>query len=329
MNHVIITTINPLNDNIKQFTKIDNFRTIIIGDVKSSVYEYENLIFLSIEDQMHLEYESIKTIPKNHYSRKNIGYLYAIDNNSDIIYESDDDTFIQNVDYIKNIKFNSNKNISSIDSNTINIYKFFTEKNIWHRGFDLTKINDELKYTEDDKFSNIGVWQGLINGDTDVDAIYRLTNKDINIKFEDNIELSLNKGTYSPFNTQNTLWRKECFPLLYLPISVNFRFTDILRGYVAQRIMWEYQYLLGVHSPDVFQIRNHHNYFKDFLDEISMYIAIPKLMDILNNIKLTGKSMTEDLYLIYKGLYDENIVMIDELSSVKNWIKDYEKLNNR
>ena len=329
MNFVIVTTINDLNENIIKFTKIDNFKTIIIGDVKSSVYEYNNLIFLSFKEQLNLDFLSINNTPENHHSRKNIGYLYAINNDANIIYESDDDTYLNSTDFLKNLKFENNRNISSIGSNTLNIYNFFTRKNIWHRGFDLTKINDNLIYNEDNLSNNIGVWQGLINGDTDVDAIYRLTNKDIEVIFDDNIKLSLNKGTFSPFNTQNTLWRKECFILLYLPVTVNFRFTDILRGYVAQKIMWEYNYLLGFHSPDTFQIRNKHDYFKDFLDEIFMYVNIPKIIKILNEIKLTGECMANDLYLIYEKLYNENIVNKSELISVKNWIEDYNNINNK
>lgn len=319
MNNIVITTINPLNDNIKQFTQINNFKTIIVGDDKSETYSYKDLIFLSLDDQLNFKYGSISTTPKNHYSRKNIGYLYAMVNGAEVIYESDDDTFINDNNFLKDFKFECDNKITS-PSKIINIYKLFTKENIWHRGFDITKINEDIEYKEERSSSRIGVWQGLINGDTDVDAIYRLTNKKVDIKFEENKEISLNRGLYSPFNTQNTLWRKECFPLMYLPISVNFRFTDILRGYVAQRIMWEYGYNLGFHSPDTHQVRNQHNYLNDFKDEMSMYLVVPRLIDILNSVKLSGISMTTDLCLVYHKLFDEDIVSKYELLSIKNWV---------
>jgi len=321
MNNIVITTINPLNDNIKQFTKVPNFKTIIVGDDKSTIYHYKDLIFLSLDDQLDLKYRSISTTPENHYSRKNIGYLYAMVNGAEVIYESDDDTFINNDNFLKDFKFECNNKINS-SSSIINIYKLFTKENIWHRGFDITKINENIDYKEERYSSSIGVWQGLINRDTDVDAIYRLTNKKVDIKFDEGKEISLNMGLYSPFNTQNTLWRKECFPLMYLPMSVNFRFTDILRGYVAQRIMWEYGYNLGFHSPDTYQIRNKHDYLKDFKDEMSMYLIVPRLIDILNNVKLSGISMTTDLCLVYHKLFDEDIVSKYELLSIKNWVMD-------
>ena len=45
--------------------------------------------------------------------------------------------------------------------------------------------------------------------------------------------MSLGKA-YSPFNSQNTIWFKEIFPLLYLPVSCSMRATDIIRGLVAR-----------------------------------------------------------------------------------------------
>ena len=51
---------------------------------------------------------------------------------------------------------------------------------------------------------------------------------------------------------------------MYLPAFVSFRFTDILRGYVAQRIMWDYGLRLGFLPPNVFQKRNEHDLMADF-----------------------------------------------------------------
>ena len=57
-----------------------------------------------------------------------------------------------------------------------------------------------------------------------------LINEKINIKFKNNFFVSLEKA-YSPFNSQNTIWFKEIFPLLYLPVSCSMRATDIIRGF--------------------------------------------------------------------------------------------------
>ena len=44
----------------------------------------------------------------------------------------------------------------------------------------------------------------------DVDAIYRIINKNIDIKFRNNFKFSLGKA-FSPLNSQNTIWSKKYF----------------------------------------------------------------------------------------------------------------------
>ncbi|HSH52315.1 MAG TPA: hypothetical protein VK982_11390, partial [Bacteroidales bacterium] len=50
-----------------------------------------NLTYLSINDQYKKYYDMAKSLPHNHYCRKNIGYLFAINSGADIIFDTDDD----------------------------------------------------------------------------------------------------------------------------------------------------------------------------------------------------------------------------------------------
>ena len=38
-------------------------------------------------------------------------------------------------------------------------------------------------------------------------------------------------------NSQNTLWFKKIFPLMYLPVTCSMRCTDIWRSLIALRIL--------------------------------------------------------------------------------------------
>ena len=56
-----------------------------------------------------------------------------------------------------------------------------------------------------------------------------------NIEFVNNKSYIFEKGIYTQGNTQITCWiKKELFHLLYIPSTVSFRFSDILKMYVAQ-----------------------------------------------------------------------------------------------
>lgn len=48
-------------------------------------------VFLSTETQLQLGYKVLKYLPWNSYTRKVIGYLYAIEHGAQVIYDTDDD----------------------------------------------------------------------------------------------------------------------------------------------------------------------------------------------------------------------------------------------
>ena len=110
-------------------------------------------------------------------------------------------------------------------------------------------------------------------------------------------------------------------PYAYLPMSVTFRFTDILRGYIAQRCFWEHKKRLGFCSPKVYQIRNDHNLLKDFESEIPCYLRIQELTSLLNSLSLSTDYAT-NLEKIYKALHRADFVDADEIAAIHAWIKD-------
>ena len=162
----------------------------------------------------------------------------------------------------------------------------------------------------------------MAEGDPDVDAIYRLTNKNYNNKiiFKKNKSFIFQKNIYTQGNTQATIWlEKSLFYLLYLPCTVSFRFCDILKMYIAQKCMWEYDKLFCYISPIVKQERNCHDNMKDFISEYPMYISVFNIInDIFDNVKLNGNK--KDLLIIYELLFENKIVEELEITVVKEWL---------
>ncbi|MDD4062428.1 MAG: STELLO glycosyltransferase family protein [Candidatus Pacebacteria bacterium] len=318
---IVITSISHPTKGLKKFSKMEGWDIVLVGDKKTpSDWFLPNVRYLSPKDQERLGYEIIKFLPWNHYSRKMIGYLYAIEHGADIIFETDDDNIPLDNWALPN--FISEKTITS-RSNFINIYNYFTEDYVWPRGFPLAEISKNTSFSIVNNKNDIAVWQGLANKDPDVDAIFRLVfNKEINFNNFENI--SIQKNIYCPFNSQNTFWKKEFFPLLYLPSTVTFRFTDILRGYVAQRIIWNYGATVGFTGPSVYQERNKHNLINDFKEEIPFYVEIENIVKILDSIKT--KNMDKSLIGIYKNLNNNNHVRTEEIKILNAWITDVKNL---
>ena len=314
-NCIIITTINEKNESLEKFSNISGYDLIIVGDVKSPKYYDLDCTYLDLSEQNKLFPTLSKLLPINHYSRKNLGYLYAANKGYVVIGESDDD----NIPYNNwNIEPCTNNVVTSEDCE-INIYGLYTTKKIWPRGYNIEKINsvDSIKIRSDLK--KVAVWQSLVDGDPDVDAIYRLTTiADDNFMFDKNGAFVLDTNIFTPFNTQNTKWvEPSFFSYMYLPCFVNFRFTDILRSYIAQFTFWGSGYHLGVNESTVVQVRNAHNYMNDFKDELTMYTTYKLVYNILKNSTIRDK---KDFYDLYTVLSENNIIDKRELIVIKEWL---------
>ena len=319
---LVITTINPPTEGIKKFASFKNLNVVVVGDKKTPKdWEVEGVTYLSCEEQEKFGFD----LPWNHYSRKMIGYLYAIQNGADYIAETDDDN-IPKDDWGfpkfngKNYEFDTTMYDGVKGEGFVNIYKFFSLQNIWARGLPLDKINiGEFAIHQRAVGESVGVWQGLADEDPDVDAIYRLViGKPCTFKEREPIILEL--GVVSPFNSQNTLFKKRLFPLMYLPVTVPQRFSDILRSYVAQPIMHKERCLLGITKATVVQKRNEHNLIDDFNDEVLCYTSSEIAYNTVKEVVDEKYGVMENLLLAYKALVEKGIVTKSELTYLTEWI---------
>jgi hypothetical protein len=322
---IVITTIYPKSSAIAKFEERKDWHVVVVADKKSPpIPSSEKLTFLSVEDQLVRYSEFARICPFNHYARKNIGYLYAIEKGAEVIYDTDDDNFPNGNWALPPLTCH---NLLKSPGKYVNIYQYFTGEFIWPRGFPIDEIWNERKngYTvQRSKREKIGVWQGLTNEEPDIDAIYRLiVNK--KLIFDKKPSVYLNKNRFCPINSQNTFWNKKAFPFLYLPATVNFRFTDILRGYIAQYLMWHQDLYVGFTQATVSQTRNPHDLMMDYKNECDMYLHIKDILRRIENVK-PGSDPLENLLEVYRVLPTEIYVHSEELELLKIWIRIYQKL---
>lgn len=316
---IVITSIFLPTEAIEKFAKMKDWKVIVVGDKKTAAdWNYPGVTYLSPEAQQELANKFSSLLPWNSYTRKNIGYLYAISQGARVIYESDDDN-IPLDNWINQPEFSTDAELLS-DASIVNIYSYFTDKKVWPRGIPLRCVLDaEPPKASTAKNLKVGVWQFLADEDPDVDAIYRLTNN-TPIYFNKRAPLVLNEGTCCPFNSQNTYFRHEVFPLLYLPSTVTFRFTDILRGLVAQPVLWAAGYRLGFAEATVLQKRNPHDYLKDFESEIPCYLQAERVVQIAKQSVSDEKSISENMTRVYQALCEQGIVSEKELEILRCWL---------
>lgn len=309
--HCVITTVNKPTKAVEKWHEIFGDNLIIVGDKKTP------------EDWNHNGITPIQSTklyaPDNHYSKKNAGYMQAIENKASFIYDTDDDNMPRPCFHGRLKSCYADK---SDMQGWFNVYKWFTQENIWPRGFSLKHITVSPPIGVRDSVSS-SIQQGAVDIDPDVDAIWRLALKK-EIRFREPISIYLNSGAWCPFNSQSTWWFPKAYPLMYLPVHATFRMCDIWRSFVAQRCLWELGEGVTFHSPsEVFQDRNEHDLMKDFEDEIPGYLNNDRIVEILASLELKG-SVVDNMLVCYSFLVSNNILPLQEIESLIEWVKDYE-----
>lgn len=248
-------------------------------------------------------------LPQNSYSRKMLGYIAAMRLRPDTthIVDTDDDNIPTPTFYMPPFQ---GKFFSVAHSSTpwTNIHAVTAEPGAtWPRGFPLSKIvgsKCEIDYIG--RNVKIGVWQGLVDGDPDVDAIHRLTGQ--TVKFRPTVPVVIAPGSVCPFNSQNTVWDARLLPLMYLPTEVEFRYADILRSVVAQPIMRGLGLALGFYGPTAIQTRNEHKLMDDFADELSMYTTVEEAYEACTEACASAKNAVDALRRSYAALENRSII---------------------
>ncbi len=303
----------------------------VIGDVSSPThFDLPGCRFISLEDQLQTEFEYARSCPTRHYSRKNIGYLLAIKSGAELITDTDDDNLPFDSFWEARKPFIKAPYVS--DSGWCNVYRYFSNRMIWPRGLPLEFIKAEppdLKILpESEMFCPIH--QGLANSNPDVDAIFRLA-FDLPFDFQNpDLQIIIGGSAWCPFNSQNTRWFKEAFPLLYLPSYCSFRMTDIWRSFVAKRICAENNWGIVFHGATVWQERNEHNLMRDFEDELPGYLNNSKIATILDKLTLCSgtSNISSNLLECYSALAYENLISTKEIDLLALWLDDIKNLLN-
>ncbi len=325
---VVVTTIQPPTQAVMKLHSRLNWpgtELLVIGDQKGPPsYDLPKTKFFSLSDQSHTPFTLAQKLPIGHYSRKNLGYLEAIRQGADCIYETDDDNAPLPSWDLRSQQVEAH---TVNQSGWVNVYRYFSNDRIWPRGFPLDclieSFANHIPLQIQPELVQAPIQQGLANGSPDVDAIWRLV-LDQPFTFENKPSIYLPPSSWCPFNSQSTWWWPVAYPLMYLPSYCSFRMTDIWRSFIAQRCLWELGYGIVFHPPEVEQERNAHNLMKDFEDEVSGYLNNASLVNTLKKVELRpGEyNVTNNLIKCYDSLVKENILHQKELMLLNAWVAD-------
>ncbi|MHC4396924.1 MAG: STELLO glycosyltransferase family protein [Planctomycetota bacterium] len=328
---IVVTSIAAPNEVLCSLSGSCNERDyyfIVIGDQASPAeFHIDGCDFYSLDKQKQLNLKFAVICPTRHYARKNIGYLLAIRDGASIIVETDDDnmpcrSFWTPRERTQNVAFLT-------EAGWVNVYRYFSDANIWPRGFPLEQLQQSLAPYESLSPAQIDcpIQQGLADDNPDVDAIYRLI-LPLPQTFRTDRRVALGNGSWCPFNSQNTSWWPDAFELLYLPSYCSFRMTDIWRSFIAQRIAWVNGWSVLFHEPTMTQQRNEHNLLRDLNDEVPGYLHNSKICETLAALQLESgvDKISDNLKTCYQKLVSMSLIGAEELPLLDAWLTDINQL---
>ena len=325
---LVVTSIAPPTDAMRALAdgaRACGWALICIGDKRSPErYDLDGAEFLSLGQQLDSGYRLAASLPTGHYARKNLGYLLAIEGGAACIAETDDDNLPLAAFWQHREAEVAARMLSRVGWH--NPYRHFSDAMVWPRGLPLEAVHEAAAAaTQPVEIgrAHCPVQQELANGDTDVDAVYRLTRGEL-VAFEDRGPLILGERAWTPFNSQSTHWWDEVFELLYLPSFCTFRMTDIWRSFVAQACLWPCGWRLAYRGPTMVQERNPHNLLRDFEAEVPGYLYNAEIIRRFEALEMEPGTdgIRNNMRRCYETLVDMQLVDAKELDLLELWFDD-------
>src|SRR5216684_1325527 len=324
---IVVTSIAGPNATLQELARgcrQRGYAFIVIGDEPSPPdFSLDGCDFFSLKQQRELGLKFASQCPTRHYARKNVGYLLAMRAGATVIIETDDDNTPYETFWHQRTRGQTVR--AATEAGWLNVYRYFTDAYVWPRGFPLNRINAPQTAFAELAEQNVDapIQQGLSDVDPDVDAIYRLT-QTAPVSFRRDRRVALKENVWCPFNSQNTTWWRDAFPLLYLPAYCTFRMTDIWRSFIAQRVAWENNWSLLFHEPNSAQARNDHDLMRDFADEIPGYLRNLEICEALGRLQLRSgvEYLRDNLRVCYEELVRMNVVDAKELLLLAAWLEE-------
>eukprot|EP00656_Telonema_subtile_P017706 TRINITY_DN19541_c0_g1_i2.p1 TRINITY_DN19541_c0_g1~~TRINITY_DN19541_c0_g1_i2.p1 ORF type:complete len:523 (-),score=44.29 TRINITY_DN19541_c0_g1_i2:48-1616(-) len=342
----VVTTIFEPSSAVKVAAKRADWCIVIVADTKTPTNYLESagldklagVVFLTVARQREIMDAGdafVSAVPWGHFSRKNIGYLYAIRHGAEFIFDFDDDNELQAHASSPlpgdQIQLADMRVVNVKSGDFVNPYPQMgpSQPDPWPRGLplELIKSVDTRGVVSNSSASisldRVAIVQSLADHDPDVDAIYRLTRKlPLTFQAAPAIKgLIVPPGLYTPYNAQATIHTKQAFWATLLPSTVPGRVSDIWRSYFAERLFADLNLSVAFVPPRVTQVRNAHNYLGDLNAEEDLYYKTSKLVQFLKTWQDSSTTLPERMENLWIALYERTYIEEGDVHLLQLWLQ--------
>lgn len=341
----IIVSVSTLpTDALRLLVKIRGWQLLAVGNTHTPAdWSLKGAIFLSLDLQARLGFRTVDFLPYASYVRKSIGYLFAIQHGARVIYDADDRSEILGGDLNKHFDLDLDNaagaasgypvllqysHTAEANRTVVNPYIHFGQRSVWPRGLPLESIREvghEKFYTEIRSGGQF-IQQGISNGLPDVDSIFYFTRKSsrsepFDILFDEEApKVAFPQGLVVPVNSFNTIFHSQAFWGLLLPVSVSSMASDVIRGYCAQRILWEIGGYVAVYPPTIHRKDMAEAY--PFAEEKDLHVNVGRLITFLLSWRSAKPTVFERILDLSYAMANEGFWAAKDVQLTAAWLQD-------
>ena len=309
MRQVLVSTTIHVPEVLRKYRELGPDVPFIIAGDKKTPPRTRHLVeglggrYLSPHDQEQIDPTLSDAIGWNCVQRRNIAILEAAKLKPDVIVSVDDDNAPKG-DYFAEIEraFSEPHTGRIATGDYFNIGTLAAEQFIY-RGFPRNGV-PFAKNSPNGRPRKIGILNGLIFGDPDINATQRLEGGRWVTRYTTSAQegIAVDPGkTWTPVNAQNTAYRAELAPLMMQLPRVG-RYDDIWGSYIAQRVLAGTEWSILFGKPWVHQDRNEQDIITNLEDEIYGMRHTPELLSWLDSLALPGGSVLNRLRAVLTAL---------------------------
>ena len=297
---IVTTTINSPTEATRRFAEMKDWTLVVVGDLATPHLEYQSIdcVYLSPDMQDHIAKDLSESIGWKSIQRRNLGFVFAYQQGADVIATVDDDN-IPYDDWGTDLYVNNEITCDmwEPEEDVFDPLSVTNTPDIWHRGYPIELLPKRHRVEYKGKVKRkVLVQADLWDGDPDIDAMARLTQKPI-VKYDVTEPYCSNK--ISPFNSQNTFLSREVIPY-YTVLPHVGRMDDIWGGYLLQHFFPD---SVIYNRASVYQDRNVQDLVTNLEKEVIGYRYTHKLLQNLEAYKSFFPDETYHFYEEYRKVF--------------------------
>lgn len=280
-----------------KFCEKSDWTLVVVGDTKTPHQEYANIncVYLHPQEQQRIAPKVSDTIGWCSIQRRNIGFIYAYLQGADVVATVDDDN-IPYDDWGDDLLVGKQHSVHmwQCENGYFDPLSVTDTPDLWHRGYPIQHLDTRHRVTYLGREPRkVLVQADLWDGDPDIDAMCRLTQKPI-VQFPHGIQ-PYGSNNISPFNSQNTFLHREVIPY-YMVLPHVGRMDDIWGSYLVQK---QFPNSVVYHGASVYQDRNVQDLVTNLEKEI---IGYRHTLDFIEG-RYQLPSAAADAYAAYREFF--------------------------